>query len=285
MSTPDPATTKWVPVYGGNGGISYEGDHVPANTYDDGDVVVKDGIAYMCVGGPTNATPNPTPWGAAMVAAGIPTGATMCWFTATPPPGWLICAGQAISRTVYAALFALWGTTYGAGDGSTTFNLPDCQGRMPIGVGTHTDVNAIGKNDGIAIANRTPKHRHSVADAGHNHAATVSDPTHAHGVSDPTHAHGVYDPTHTHRSVTPDIYAYGPGNYTGLDMYGIAQGDANAAYTGIGIYGAATGIAIAGAGTGITVGVGSSGAGISVGPGGTSLDAPPFIAVNWIVKT
>jgi microcystin-dependent protein len=52
---------------------------------------------------------------------------------ATAPSGWLLCFGQAISRTTYAALFALVGTTYGAGDGSTTFNVPDLRGRVVAG--------------------------------------------------------------------------------------------------------------------------------------------------------
>jgi microcystin-dependent protein len=50
------------------------------------------------------------------------------------PTGWLLCAGQAVSRTTYAALFSAISTTYGAGDGSTTFNLPDCRGRVRAGV-------------------------------------------------------------------------------------------------------------------------------------------------------
>jgi microcystin-dependent protein len=50
------------------------------------------------------------------------------------PNGWLLCAGQTVSRTAYAALFAVIGTTYGAGDGSSTFALPDLRGRSPIGL-------------------------------------------------------------------------------------------------------------------------------------------------------
>jgi microcystin-dependent protein len=53
--------------------------------------------------------------------------------TAAPPTGWLLCTGQAVSRTTYAALFAAIGTTYGSGDGSTTFNVPDMRGRFPAG--------------------------------------------------------------------------------------------------------------------------------------------------------
>lgn len=59
---------KWAPVAGGGGAdLSYDGDWV-AGTYQDGDVVVKDGIAYLCVGGPTAVAPDPAPWGAAALS-------------------------------------------------------------------------------------------------------------------------------------------------------------------------------------------------------------------------
>lgn len=57
-------------------------------------------------------------------------------FSFSPPNGWLSCNGVAISRSVYSGLFAVIGETFGEGDGSTTFNLPDFQGRSPLGVGT-----------------------------------------------------------------------------------------------------------------------------------------------------
>lgn len=58
------------------------------------------------------------------------------------PTGWLRCNGAAVSRTTYAALFTAIGTTYGAGDGSTTFNLPDLNGRAPFGAGAGTGLTA-----------------------------------------------------------------------------------------------------------------------------------------------
>lgn len=76
------------------------------------------------------------------------------------PAGWLACDGSAVDRVVYADLFAAIGTNYGVGDGSTTFNLPDSRGRSHYGLGTHTDVDALGDNDGLVIANRTPVHLH-----------------------------------------------------------------------------------------------------------------------------
>lgn len=53
---------------------------------------------------------------------------------ASAPTGWLLCDGAAISRTTYADLFDALGTTYGVGNGTTTFNLPDLRGRVPVGV-------------------------------------------------------------------------------------------------------------------------------------------------------
>ena len=57
-----------------------------------------------------------------------PVGTLKAWGGSTPPAGWLICDGSAISRTTYKALFNVIGTTYGNGNGSTTFNLPSCGG-------------------------------------------------------------------------------------------------------------------------------------------------------------
>lgn len=65
---------------------------------------------------------------------GAITGEGKLWFTGTAPTGWLLCNGDAVSRTTYADLFALIGTTFGVGDGSTTFNVPDFRGRVPAGV-------------------------------------------------------------------------------------------------------------------------------------------------------
>lgn len=67
------------------------------------------------------------------VQAAMPIGAVIPYAGATAPSGWLLCYGQAVSRTTYAALFAVIGTTYGPGDGSTTFNVPDANGRVIAG--------------------------------------------------------------------------------------------------------------------------------------------------------
>lgn len=62
-----------------------------------------------------------------------PPGAIMQFSGTTAPVGYMICDGSAVSRTTFAHLFAVIGTTYGAGDGSTTFNVPDLRQRFPLG--------------------------------------------------------------------------------------------------------------------------------------------------------
>jgi microcystin-dependent protein len=64
----------------------------------------------------------------------VPAGAVMPFAGANAPAGWMLCAGQAVSRTQYVELFLTLGTTYGVGDGSTTFNLPDLRGRVAAGL-------------------------------------------------------------------------------------------------------------------------------------------------------
>lgn len=68
----------------------------------------------------------------------IPTGVILTFGGSTVPEGFLLCNGAAISRTTYAKLFAAIGTLYGAGDGSTTFNLPDMRDKFAEGSGTYT---------------------------------------------------------------------------------------------------------------------------------------------------
>lgn len=62
-----------------------------------------------------------------------PAGSVLPYAGSAAPTGWLLCQGQAVSRTTYADLFAAVGTTYGVGDGTTTFNVPDMGGRVPAG--------------------------------------------------------------------------------------------------------------------------------------------------------
>jgi microcystin-dependent protein len=83
--------------------------------------------------GATGATGPTGPQGVA--GESYPIGVILPYTSTTPPPTWMVCDGSAISRTTYPALFAICGTTFGAGDGSTTFNLPDLRGRVGVGAG------------------------------------------------------------------------------------------------------------------------------------------------------
>jgi microcystin-dependent protein len=105
---------------------------------------------------------------------GSPVGTVEMQAGATVPPGWLVCNGQAVSRTTYAALFAYYGTAWGAGDGSTTFNLPDLRQRFPIGVAASGTANALGAVGGAIDHRHTgPSHVHSGPSHTHSQAATL----------------------------------------------------------------------------------------------------------------
>lgn len=99
-----------------------------------------------------------------------PTGSIIAFAGATPPAGYLRCDGSAVSRTTYAALFTVCGTTYGAGNGSTTFNIPDLTGRVAVGF----------NNDLTVLDPRTPVTR-GVAGGEAAHTLTTAEmPVHSH---------------------------------------------------------------------------------------------------------
>ncbi|MEJ0071177.1 MAG: phage tail protein [Pseudomonadota bacterium] len=177
-----------------------------------------------------------------LASLGAPSGSIMQFAGATAPSGWALCAGQAISRTSFATLFAVIGTTYGAGDGSTTFNLPDLRGRAIAGV----------DNMGGTAANRITVGASGIA--GTTLGAAGGDQnlqSHGHGVNDPSHAHGVSDPGHVHGPGDGTAFASLGSGITALGGSAIGRFDTTAAAaTGIGIFGAFTGISIQGAGSG-----------------------------------
>lgn len=74
-----------------------------------------------------------------LVFMATPIGAILDFAGPTPPTGWLVADGRAVSRTTYSHLFAVLGSTWGAGDGVSTFNLPNLNGRSAVGPGTVTD--------------------------------------------------------------------------------------------------------------------------------------------------
>lgn len=109
---------------------------------------------------------------AAIVASYAPTGSVTMWTTTTAPTGYLICNGAAISRTTYAALFAVLGTIYGPGDGSTTFNLPDLRGVFVRGLDNGRALDG-GRTIGTYQESENKSHGHAVSDPGHGHGLDV----------------------------------------------------------------------------------------------------------------
>jgi microcystin-dependent protein len=132
--------------------------------------------------------------GAALQQMLVPTGFVSYGANASAPAGWLVCDGSAVSRTTYAALFAEIGTTFGSGNGTTTFNLPDLRGRVPVGKGTHSAVDTLGDSDVLSLANRSPVHAHAVSlTTGQPSAASAGYAVTSGGASAPivTHTHEV----------------------------------------------------------------------------------------------
>lgn len=81
--------------------------------------------------------------------------------SSTIPNGWLLCDGTAVSRTTFATLFSVVGVTYGVGDGVTTFNLPDLQGRAILGVGSGAGLTP--RSLGDSGGDETDDHNHSIS--------------------------------------------------------------------------------------------------------------------------
>lgn len=177
----------------------------------------------------------------ALLFQGIPVGVMQMFGGAAAPSGWLLCQGQQVSRTTYAKLYAVIGTAFGAGDGITTFTLPDMRGQFPRGVnplGTGDDPSRVlGSKQAPNIASHThstvavPAHTHPVAgdtgnESAHTHAVSGSTGNesvgHTHAVSGTT---GGQSQSHTHARL---LSGY---NFVRRDGIGTGgQGSSGAAY-------------------------------------------------------
>jgi len=82
---------------------------------------------------------------------GIPTATIVPWSSASVPTGFLECNGQAVSRSTYSALFAIIGTTYGAGDGASTFAVPDLQDNVAVGKSNNKSLASTGGANTVAV--------------------------------------------------------------------------------------------------------------------------------------
>jgi microcystin-dependent protein len=101
-----------------------------------------------------------------------PVGSVFEWYTGDIPLGYLLLNGQAVLRSIYPKLFALWGVTFGAGNGTTTFNVVDRRGRVGVGVSSDTEFNSLGKTHGAKThkltASQLPSHQHGFIAGSHS---------------------------------------------------------------------------------------------------------------------
>lgn len=231
---------------------------VPINS-SNGNVAVGGVLAVTgnaTVGGDLSVTGSITQGGGSI----FPPGIIWEYGGSSAPTGWLLCDGSAVSRTTYANLFAVVGTAYGSGDGSTTFNLPDKRGKFSVGAdGTY----ARGSTGGSTTTSSAGSHNHT-GSAGATTLTTSQIPSH-------THTATVTDPGHVHTQICTGNIAYSGGVNT--------NGGNN--FTGN------TGSSV----TGISVSIGSAGGDgshthtISTDGTHTHTVTPPYVASNFIIKT
>lgn len=162
------------------------------------------------------------------------------------PSGWLLCYGQAVSRTTYARLFAIISTTYGAGDTTTTFNVPDLRGRVVAGVDNMGGSAASRMTNVSSGAGFNAASLGAAGGSQSNTLTTAEMPAHAHTITDPGHSHG--------KGIDELI---GGGSLSG--------------------YSSSVQASTASATTGITIN--------NTGGGGAHANVQPTMVLNYIIKT
>jgi hypothetical protein len=206
-------------------------------------------------------------------------GSIKMWASVTPPANWALCNGQAISRTAYATLFSRIGTTYGSGDGSTTFNLPDFRDRFPVGAGAAYNAGATGGFADAAVVS----HTHPIA----NQSVSINDPGHRHELSDPVSGakfFGIND--WLNNNVAPASWQRNPPfasppilspNLTNPNSPFVGDGPAGSLDASL--YGWTNTVT-----TGITGSVNISISAPTGSVSGTGRNLPPYLGAYWIIK-
>ncbi len=199
-------------------------------------------------------------------SSGMPVGSVSAFGGTVAPAGWLKCDGQAVSRALYPDLFTLIGTTYGSGDGSTTFNVPDLRDEFIRG---RADSRAIGSKQAGSFAT----HTHPVNDPGHTHTQSA----HSHTITTGSHGHTVNDPGHTHSQNvsgnTGEGFAWGIGN--------LANGNTGSSGTGISINGAGN---LGGSADSQQPAIASAVTGETIGATGGAETVPQNMALDYYIK-
>lgn len=235
---------------------------------------------------------------------GIPAGAIQMTAGTDTPPGWLLCDGQAVSRTTYARLFDAIGTAYGAGDGSTTFNVPNFAGRFAIGVGTlGADTYARGATGGSArhtlSTAELPAHDHGstgshghaassgAQSASHTHSGTTGSDSHSHTAqSNGSHTHPI--DTDTGSSAMDHSQPYNHAGGTERNQTGNTDPGGSHTHTTTSdshSHSFSTGGQSTGHTHAITVDAAGTHTHASVGSGAAHENRPPYVGVRFIIKT
>ena len=197
-----------------------------------------------------------------------PTGEIKMWPTGTPPTGYLLCNGAEVSRSTYAALFAVIGTTFGSA-GPTTFTLPNYNNRMPIGAGGLYALGATGGSKDATLVSHS-----------HTFSATTGNQSADHTHSGTTASSG----THTHGTGTGGNFLTGSassgttgwdggGNYTPVSPTSTTASDGAHTHT----------FTTGGVSADHTHSV--SGSTNTQGSSATDANLPPYLAINFIIKT
>jgi microcystin-dependent protein len=208
-------------------------------------------------------------------ATGMPVASVCAFASLTAPAGWLKCDGLAVSRTTYSVLFGIIGTTYGVGDGSTTFNLPNLVGEFIRGT-------PVGRDVGSKQAGSLAAHTHPLSDPGHTHGVSASQAAHSHGITTGSHGHTINDPGHNHNLTV--------GSADGGGLIAWAQSPGAVFQTAV----AGTGISINGVGNlggntdaqqpAVTVNIASATTNETVGATGDAETVPQNVAMDYYIK-
>ena len=218
----------------------------------------------------------------------IPPGVMSAYAGATAPDGYLLCDGAAVSRGLYSALYDVIGTTYGAGDGATTFNLPDLRQRFPLGKAASGTGATLGSTGGaIDHVHSTPDHTHGIGtDTAPTHTHTTSGTSTGAASVPHTHDFGTNEvANHSHALAMTANYGVGSASATTGVTTGPAGGHSHTGTTG-----SASSTSHSHSLSGLTIDAGGNrthnhgGATVSGGGSTSGGSNPPFLTVQWIVK-